>query len=326
MSLERIIKDAAPVAAANALLVTGMQEIAPHINEGYQQSGVLPYLATSLVGLAYFVGARIYWRNIAKPPVVHEWTTNARKKDRIKKISPHIAPIGIALPFAYALTPHITGFTEEIVHNGLALGTLYAANKFLILPGAKKMRDIWRTGKAKLIKYAVLGGLTAGMTVLGDSVQNTAKDFYNSGRGIVDTLSAKKLDDYFIQDRLRSPVNDKQAIIVSSFGYRADKTKGYALDYHEGIELEVKKTTAVLAADDGTVKDITGTAGNYTITLHHNRIFGDVMTKYVHVSNPSVNLGQSVQRGQPIAYSAGAGDREYIDFQVEKNGKPSNPL
>ena len=109
--------------------------------------------------------------------------------------------------------------------------------------------------------------------------------------------------------------------ISSGFGWRSFG------DFHTGIDIPVPTGTPVHAADSGTVL-LTGWMpsgyGNY-LTIYHGN---DISTLYAHNSSLAVSQGQSVSKGQVVAYSGSTGwsTGPHCHFEVRINGKPVNPL
>lgn len=109
--------------------------------------------------------------------------------------------------------------------------------------------------------------------------------------------------------------------ISSGFGWRSFG------DFHTGIDIPVPTGTPVHAADSGTVL-LTGYMrhgyGNYLTIYHGNGI----STLYAHNSSLAVSQGQSVSKGQVVAYSGSTGwsTGPHCHFEVRINGSPVNPL
>lgn len=122
----------------------------------------------------------------------------------------------------------------------------------------------------------------------------------------------------------RWPLN-VSGTITSTFGYRDAPTAG-ASSYHKGIDIAVPSGTSVVAANGGTVTTASyqSAAGNYVMIYHGNSTY----TVYMHLSSINVSVGQSVSKGQVIAYSGNTGvsTGPHLHFGVNVNGSYVNPL
>lgn len=113
-------------------------------------------------------------------------------------------------------------------------------------------------------------------------------------------------------------------IITSPFGYRTGTYSGM----HYGIDLAGSGCygTPIVAANPGTVI-ISGWSnggyGNYVVVDHG----GGVVTLYAHASSLAVSVGQSVSRGQTLAYigSTGYSTGPHLHFEVQIDGVRYDP-
>lgn len=113
--------------------------------------------------------------------------------------------------------------------------------------------------------------------------------------------------------------------VTSDFGYRDSPTAG-ASSYHQGIDIGAPYGSAIVAAADGVVFTAAyqpNGAGNYLVVSHG----GGLYTVYMHCSSLAVSSGQSVKRGQTIAYvgSTGISTGNHLHFGVQVNGSYVNP-
>jgi hypothetical protein len=144
-------------------------------------------------------------------------------------------------------------------------------------------------------------------------------------------------------------VNGKKVGINSGYGYRViDGVKSF----HAGLDLYAVSGTQVLSPADGTVTRVvfktynpetrTGACGGEMI-IDHGTIDGKkIRTRYCHIRESKVEVGDKVVRGQVIALSGGYAkkvngkivSREYgagnshgahLHWEVYENGKTVNP-
>lgn len=128
-------------------------------------------------------------------------------------------------------------------------------------------------------------------------------------------------------DRLRKtpsipPVN--RGYLTSSFGVRSDPFTR-ARRMHHGQDFGVLTGTPVYATADGVVKSSKGNTGyGRTIVLDHD--YG-IRTIYAHLNRYVVNPGDTVQRGDLIAYSGNTGRSTgpHLHYEVRVKNVPVNP-
>lgn len=124
--------------------------------------------------------------------------------------------------------------------------------------------------------------------------------------------------------------------ITSYFGFRNIGLEGasknhLAIDIGGGME----GVTNIIAASNGKVLQVHtgcvagsiscgGGLGNYVVIEHGEGL----TTRYGHMYTVSVNVGDSVKRGQVIGKmgNTGTSTGPHLDFQVRLNGTPVNPL
>ncbi|MFD5276864.1 M23 family metallopeptidase [Pseudarthrobacter sp. NPDC058362] len=114
--------------------------------------------------------------------------------------------------------------------------------------------------------------------------------------------------------------------MVSPFGYRVSPITGGYGDFHRGEDFAAQCGTSVLAAATGTVTfvgwhDFGG--GNRVVIDHGNGL----ETTYNHLSGFNAQEGQTVGRGDVIAYSGttGASTGCHLHFEVQVNGEVVDP-
>jgi len=94
---------------------------------------------------------------------------------------------------------------------------------------------------------------------------------------------------------------------------------------HEGIDFDVPVGTPVLAASAGKVIEAETIAGYGTVVKiqHAQR----TQTFYAHLSKLAVKKGQTVERGEVIAYSgrSGLSSGPHLHYEVIVKGKPVDP-
>lgn len=118
------------------------------------------------------------------------------------------------------------------------------------------------------------------------------------------------------------PVNGE---ITSPYGYRIHPIWGTRI-YHSGIDIGVDEGTPVHAADGGTVIAAEWYGGyGYAVVIDHGN---GLSTLYGHNSELAVSAGQTVSKGQVIAYAGSTGNSTgpHVHFEVRVNGDAVDPM
>ncbi len=122
--------------------------------------------------------------------------------------------------------------------------------------------------------------------------------------------------------QLSWPVN---GVITSPYGYRTHPIFGTTI-YHSGIDIGADYGTPVHAADRGTIvyADWMSGYGNTIIIDHGN----GMSTLYGHNESLAVSEGQTISKGQVVAYvgSTGNSTGPHCHFEVRINGDPVDPM
>ncbi len=112
--------------------------------------------------------------------------------------------------------------------------------------------------------------------------------------------------------------------ITSPFGWRTHPIFG-SKRFHSGLDIGGDYGMPIHAAASGVVSH-SGWIGGYgnTIMIDHG---GGIVTLYGHNQSLAVSVGQSVSRGQVIAYCGSTGNSTgpHCHFEVRRNGEPVSP-
>jgi murein DD-endopeptidase MepM/ murein hydrolase activator NlpD len=113
--------------------------------------------------------------------------------------------------------------------------------------------------------------------------------------------------------------------IVSGYQYRYHPVTGQ-LGMHYGIDIRTDADAAVQAAGAGMVKEVATDAslGLYLIIDHGQGI----ETKYAHLQEVLVEVGEEVQKGQTVARAGQTGviDGVHVHFEILVDGTPVDPI
>jgi len=113
--------------------------------------------------------------------------------------------------------------------------------------------------------------------------------------------------------------------IVSGFGYRISPFhSGY--EFHSGLDFHARMGTPVKATGQGKVITAGYSNGGYGLEVEIAHGFGYV-TKYAHLSQLKVNVGDVVERGQVIGLTGNTGlsTGPHLHYEVIRNGAKVNP-
>lgn len=156
---------------------------------------------------------------------------------------------------------------------------------------------------------------------------------------IQETISANKAEQEQIDSEIRAALaaNKSSDNYVQGTGQLAYPTSSRTISagypnysngsYHGGVDFRCPTGTEVHAADSGTVviaKSLTYSYGKYILIDHGNGL----STLYAHNSSLLVSVGDTVTKGQLIAYSGSTGNSTgpHCHFEVRLNGTRVNPL
>ncbi len=111
-------------------------------------------------------------------------------------------------------------------------------------------------------------------------------------------------------------------VVTSPYGLRWGGS-----DFHPGMDIANDLGTPIVATADGVVEYAGWDSGGYGNMVDINHGNG-IMTRYGHASQVIVSSGQSVKRGQIIAYmgSTGFSTGPHVHYEVHVNGQKVNPI
>ncbi len=123
-----------------------------------------------------------------------------------------------------------------------------------------------------------------------------------------------------------SPVRNVRCLITSTFGFRVHPiTK--ALDMHTGLDMAQQPGTPIVSTQDGTVEKVEWHAAGYGWYLIISHKMG-YSTLYAHLrSQPIVEPGEKVRRGQVVGYmgSTGMSTGTHVHYEVRLGNNLLDP-
>ncbi len=134
------------------------------------------------------------------------------------------------------------------------------------------------------------------------------------------------------QQRVIGYHNQLSAYLPSLWPASGDVSSPYGLrwggsDFHPGIDIANDYGTPIIAAASGTVTAAGWNSGGYgnMVDIDHGN---GIWTRYGHAEAVAVTVGETVQKGQIIAYmgSTGFSTGPHVHYEVHVNGELVNPI
>ncbi|MGB7207784.1 MAG: M23 family metallopeptidase [Pyrinomonadaceae bacterium] len=113
--------------------------------------------------------------------------------------------------------------------------------------------------------------------------------------------------------------------INNEFGFRRNPFGGRSYEFHSGMDIDGERGDMVVAPGNGVVTEA-GWKGGYgqMIEVDHGN---GLKTRYGHLSKIEVEVGETLSRGQMIAFvgSTGRSTGPHLHYELRLNDKPINP-
>ncbi len=113
--------------------------------------------------------------------------------------------------------------------------------------------------------------------------------------------------------------------INNEFGFRRNPFGGRSYEFHPGMDIDGERGDMVVAPANGVVTEA-GWKGGYgqMVEVDHGN---GLKTRYGHLSKIEVEVGDSLTRGQMIAFvgSTGRSTGPHLHYELRLNDKPINP-
>lgn len=151
----------------------------------------------------------------------------------------------------------------------------------------------------------------------------------------IDTFNAPTSDALYTKIRaLEETLRDRASIpsiyplvgkINNEFGLRSNPFGGGGVEHHSGMDIDGNRGDLVVAPAEGVVVK-TGWQGGYgnMIEISHGN---NLTTRYGHLSQIGVEIGQVVNRGQEIGRvgSTGRSTGPHLHYEVRQDDQPIDP-
>lgn len=123
-----------------------------------------------------------------------------------------------------------------------------------------------------------------------------------------------------------TPISLNQSYLSSGFGLRYHPIHKIR-KMHTGIDFGARIGTPIYATGGGVISKVSTSFYGYGKQVEIDHGFG-FKTKYAHLSEFNVKVGQKVKRGELIAYSGNSGTSSgpHLHYEVFKNRKKVNPI
>lgn len=116
-----------------------------------------------------------------------------------------------------------------------------------------------------------------------------------------------------------------QGKINNEFGFRRNPFGGRTYEFHAGMDIDGERGDMVVAPANGVVTEV-GWKGGYgqMVEVDHGN---GLKTRYGHLSKIEVALGQTLTRGQVMAFvgSTGRSTGPHLHYELRLNDMPINP-
>ena len=152
-----------------------------------------------------------------------------------------------------------------------------------------------------------------------------AEQQYNSDREAKLAELQKTSNKSYVGGTFLWPLPAGNNEVSCGFGWRIHPVTGKQ-QFHNGIDIPAPYGTEIYAVNDGTVIEVSYNYGDgYYVTISHG---GGIASFYSHVSRYLVSVGDTVKRGQVIAYVGTSGyvTGAHLNLNIYENGKAVNPL
>ena len=116
-----------------------------------------------------------------------------------------------------------------------------------------------------------------------------------------------------------------QGKINNEFGFRRNPFGGRTYEFHAGMDIDGERGDSVIAPAGGVVTEA-GWKGGYgqMVEIDHGN---GLKTRFGHLSKIEVNTGDTLTRGQLIAFvgSTGRSTGPHLHYELRLNDRPINP-
>ncbi|MCU0243129.1 MAG: M23 family metallopeptidase [Vicinamibacteria bacterium] len=186
-------------------------------------------------------------------------------------------------------------------------------------------------GLVQVLPDAKLGGVGGVSNAEAISpTANFAQSLREMDRNIND-LSAQsaKLQDFYKDQKVllssTPSIWPVRGYLSAGFGNRIDPFTGQR-DFHPGIDISTPLGTKVQAPADGVVVFV-GPKGGYGNAIVIDHGYG-MNTRFAHLDNFNVKLGQRVKRGDVIGFvgNTGRSTAPHLHYEVWVNNQTQNPI
>ncbi len=135
----------------------------------------------------------------------------------------------------------------------------------------------------------------------------------------------KKNKQAYVGGEFMWPLENSNMKVSCGFGWRTHPITGLP-QHHNGVDIPAPYGSPIFAVNSGKVVEVSSNYadGSY-VTISHG---GGISSFYSHLSVCAVSVGDTVARGQTIAYvgQSGYATGPHLNLNVYQNGSPVDPL
>ncbi len=246
--------------------------------------------------------------------------------------------IKTALPDIHALqqqTQHqeaqLSAFSQRLAGVKEQMAKLKAFNQRL-----RTMANLDKPGGPEPILG--VGGPEIASSARGVKLSTTVRERQvNSMQRELEQLAAEGENERMIQEELAKFLNERRSILASTpsiwpthgwvtsgFGYRVSPWTGER-QFHAGLDISTRVGSVVHAPAEGVIT-FAGSEGAYGRFMVINHGHG-LVTRYGHLNDFKVSVGQRIKRGQVVATvgNSGRSTGPHLHYEVLLSGVPANP-
>lgn len=160
---------------------------------------------------------------------------------------------------------------------------------------------------------------------IADNPLSSQQDRQTPSSGTSDTPKKSGNTGFVLEDGEYSlPVRrDEFMLVTSKYGNRKDPVNSGKMQFHQGIDIKTKSENVLATENGGKVikaSNNVNTGGGKTVVIEYDRGDGTkTQCVYMHLSNITVKVGDTVKAGQPVGVSGNTGTRttgEHLHFGV----------
>ena len=227
--------------------------------------------------------------------------------------------------------------SKKLIHSGLVSSVLLIGITALTVTGLYRETIFAKSDVARNEPVSAAASLTAAPVQESiDYSRPAASNDYSINSGGPVSENETTTEDEALENELRriQTVSNPAFLptmwahlgkINNEFGFRRNPFGGRTYEFHGGMDIDGERGDLVVAPANGTVIK-SGWTGGYgqMVEIDHGN---GLTSRYGHLSKIEVESGDTIQRGQLIAFvgSTGRSTGPHLHYELRLNDKPINP-